>query len=186
MNVPSPVSEEDKFDVVLVHDVIEHIEPPFKAGFVAHVESFMRRDAIVFFAFPAWQMPFGGHQQICRSKLSIVPYLHLLPTPLYRMILRACKEPVGVVDELLSIKRSGLSVEQFEHLAAGQGLQTVKRTLWFINPHYKQKFGLKPRVEIWGFNKLYGLRDFYTTSAWYLLADANSGGSHAASGSRPA
>ncbi len=170
MAVEPPADEAAMFDVVLVHDVIEHIEPPHKERFLSHVKRFMRPDAVAFIAFPAWQMPFGGHQQICRGKLSKLPFLHLLPAPLYRAVLIACKEPRGVVDELLSIKRARMPIGKFERLAAGEGLRVVRRNLWLINPHYKQKFGLRPRRLVCPFDRIPWLRNFYATSAWYLLS----------------
>ena len=55
MKYPAP-SDDDKFDVVILHDVIEHI--PDKLAFVSHIRKFMNKDGILFVAFPAWQMPF--------------------------------------------------------------------------------------------------------------------------------
>ena len=74
---------ECKFSLILVHDVIEHIGD--KAGFLEGLKRFLAPGGVVFIAFPAWQMPFGGHQQIARSKVvSHFPFLHLLPAPLYK------------------------------------------------------------------------------------------------------
>lgn len=79
LNMPP---REDRFDIVLIHDVIEHIEPEDKPAFFLGLKKFLKPDGIVFFGFPAWQMPFGGHQQICRSGFcSKVPFMHLLPAP---------------------------------------------------------------------------------------------------------
>ena len=164
-----PASEAEAYDVVLVHDVIEHIEPPHKLSFMQLMQRFMKPDAVAFFAFPAWQMPFGGHQQICRSRLSKLPFIHLLPTDAYRALLRRCGEPDSVVDELLSIKRSRMPIERFQRLAKDAGMVVERRTFWLINPHYKQKFGLRPLREVWPFGEIPWLRNFYTTSAWYLL-----------------
>ncbi len=44
----SPQSEE-LFDIVLVHDVIEHIEPQFKEAFISRIKMFTKDDGIVFF-----------------------------------------------------------------------------------------------------------------------------------------
>ena len=83
MQYPVPCNEEDKYDVILLHDVIEHV--PTKEPFLAHLRKFMKTKGVLFVGFPAWQMPFGGHQQICRSKLcSHLPFIHLLPNPLYQ------------------------------------------------------------------------------------------------------
>lgn len=167
--VPKPTTEEERYDVVLVHDVIEHIEAPYKAQFFQLLKHFMRNDAIVFFAFPAWQMPFGGHQQICVHALSKVPFIHLLPTKLYRFLLTKTGQAEPIIEDLLSIKRSRMPIEKFEKLVRETEMQVLDRTLWFINPHYQQKFGLHPLREIWPLNKLVWIRNFYTTSAWYLL-----------------
>ena len=55
------------FDIIICHDVIEHIGD--KHRFLSLLPQFLARDGIIFMSFPAWQMPFGGHQQICRSRL---------------------------------------------------------------------------------------------------------------------
>ena len=163
LQVPLPT------DLVLAHDVIEHIEWPYKQAFVEHLCRFVKPGGLVFFRFPAWQMPFGGHQQICSSRLRKVPYLHLLPMGAYTRLLRRSGEREGTVAELASIKRSAVPVERFERLARRAGLTRLDRTLWFINPHYREKFGLRPVREVWPFTALPWLRNFYTTSAWYML-----------------
>ena len=60
-------------------------------------------------------------------------------------------------------------MEKFERLARETGYTIIDRTLWFINPHYKQKFGLKPRLLWRPLARIPWLRNFYTTSAFYLL-----------------
>jgi len=93
----------EKFDLVLLKDVIEHI--PNQAVFLQRLRQYLKPNGKVFFGFPPWQMPFGGHQQICRHKLaSKLPYYHLLPKPLYKGMLQTFGEPEGVVKELLEIK----------------------------------------------------------------------------------
>lgn len=164
-----PATEEERFDIVLIHDVIEHIEPPYKPDFFVHIKPFLKSDGIVFFGFPAWQNPFGGHQQISKGAASKMPFVHLLPNPLYRGLLRASGSQQPVIDELMSIKRSRMPVEKFEKLARESGYDIVDRTLWFINPHYKQKFNLTPRLEWKFFAGIPYVRNFYTTSAFYLL-----------------
>lgn len=167
--VPMPTKEEDKFDIVLVHDVIEHIETPYKIQFFQHLKHFIRHDAVAFFAFPAWQMPFGGHQQICIHSVSKIPFIHLIPTKIYRFLLYKTGENESTISELMSIKRSKMPIEKFQKLIKETGMQVINRTFWVINPHYHQKFGLKPLRQVWPFTKIWYLRNFYTTSAWFIL-----------------
>lgn len=131
---------------------------------------FLRPGGIAFFGFPAWYMPFGGHQQICRSRFcSHAPFLHLLPLPLYRCILESCGVKEKDVNELMSIRETRITVEKFERLAKKEGFAVLDRKFWFINPHYQAKFGLRPRV-LWNWlGHIPYVRDFFITSAFYLL-----------------
>lgn len=164
-----PATEEERYDLLLIHDVIEHIEQPYKHDFLSHLHPFLKRDGIVFIGFPAWQMPFGGHQQIVHGFVSKLPFVHLLPMRLYTWLLHTSGQNERDISELQSIKRSAMTIENFEKLCDATGFTPIKRTLWFINPHYEQKFNLRPRR----LNKAIGciprLRNYFTTSVFYLL-----------------
>lgn len=163
--------DDEKFDIILVHDVIEHIEPPFKAGFFRRLHTYLKPDGIVFFGFPAWQMPFGGHQQICKSRVcSKLPFMHLLPTPIYRTYLKLFGEDGARIDELLSIKRSAMTPELFERLCSDAGFKVIDRKLWLISPHYKVKFHLTPRLLCSPLGRIPYLRNFFTTSCFYIIS----------------
>ena len=165
-----PKDEEEKYDVILLHDVIEHIPFKDKACFLKHIKAYLKERGILFVGFPAWQMPFGGHQQICRSKLcSHLPFIHLLPEFLYKSLLRLCGEEYGTVKELESIKECRTSIELFEALASDCGYLTVNKRYWLVNPHYKQKFNLTPLVLPHWIGRLKYIRNFFTTSCWYIL-----------------
>ncbi len=78
-------------------------------------------------------------------------------------------EDEGTIKELLSIKRTQCTIEQFKDIAEASGLQIVNERLYFINPHYEVKFGLTPRK----LNRLMAsipfVRNFFSTSCFYLL-----------------
>jgi SAM-dependent methyltransferase len=154
-----------KFDIIVLKDVIEHIHNQEKL--IGWLKSFLNPNGVVFFGFPPWQMPFGGHQQMCRSKLlSHFPYLHLLPMPLYRGLLKAFKENP---DDLCETKETGISIERFEKIAKQTGYRIVNRCHFFINPIYKYKFNLRVRKQAAFISAIPYLRDFFTTSVFYLL-----------------
>ena len=156
------------FDVILLHDVIEHIAE--KDLLLKHIHRFLKPGGLLFIAFPAWQMPFGGHQQICRSKiLSHLPFIHLLPATIYRLLLRAFRESDGCVAELLSIKYTRVTIESFENLVKKTSLSIQNRELWFINPHYKIKFGLSPRKLSKCIARIPVFRNLFSTSCFYIL-----------------
>ena len=163
-----PKALEAAFDLIICHDVLEHIGD--KRRFMADLKKYLRPGGLVFMAFPAWQMPFGGHQQICRSRvLSRLPFFHLLPKPLYRFVLKAGGEEDFRIRELMEIKDTRLPIELFERLAGQEKIEIVDRRLWFINPHYEVKFGLRPRL-LWPLiSKVPYVRDFFSTSCFYML-----------------
>lgn len=161
-------AHEGYFDLIICHDVIEHIHN--KLTLLLRIESLLKPKGIVFVGFPAWQMPFGGHQQICRNKLiSIMPFIHLLPQGFYRCILSLGNESDECINELLSIRQTNITVEKFEKLAAETSLEIVNRRLYLINPHYEVKFGLKPRRLPEILSKIPYFRDYLSTSCFYLL-----------------
>ncbi len=156
------------YDVILIHDVIEHISD--KEMFFYHLKQFLTKGGIVFFGFPAWQMPFGGHQQVCKSRVcSKLPFVHLLPKSIYKGVLQMFGEDRGCIDELLDIKSCKMSIEAFERVVDRGGFSVVDRYLWFINPHYQQKFNLKPRKLYNFISNIKYIRNFFTTSCFYVI-----------------
>lgn len=100
---------------------------------------------MIFIAFPAWQCHSAGHQQIARSKIiSHMPFIHLLPRMLYKRILELFSEQESTVKELLTIKYTRCTIEMFRRVVKQTDYQIVNEQLYFINPHYKIKFGLIP------------------------------------------
>jgi 2-polyprenyl-3-methyl-5-hydroxy-6-metoxy-1,4-benzoquinol methylase len=156
------------FDLIILKDVIEHIHN--QELFISQVSKLLKKGGKLFFAFPPWQMPFGGHQQICSNKyLSKLPYYHLLPRFMYEGILNLFKEPDYTVKELLEIKETGISVERFENILKKNNFKTIKKTFFLFNPIYKYKFGLKPRLQFNFIKKIPYLRNFLTTAVYYLV-----------------
>ena len=77
-----------QFDIVITRDVLEHIHG--QERFMNLIKNFLYPEGKIFLGFPPWHNPFGGHQQMCESRfLSKLPYFHILPNPLYELILKA-------------------------------------------------------------------------------------------------
>lgn len=159
---------ENKYDVIICHDVIEHIAN--KDALLLKIRSFLKADGVVFMAFPAWQMPFGGHQQICKSHvLSHLPFVHLLPVRLYETMIRLFRESAECASELQAIRRTRITTETFERLASRTKLSIKHRQLWLVNPHYEAKFGLRPRRLPYLLSSIPYLRNFLSSSCFYIL-----------------
>jgi len=153
------------FDIIVLKDVIEHI--PNQERLLAHIKTFLAPNGVVFFGFPPWQMPFGGHQQMLHSKLlSHTPYLHLLPRSVYSFLIKLVGENP---QSFLDLKDTGISIERFERIAKQSGYRIVNKEFHFINPIYEYKFGMKMRRQSKIIAAIPYLRDFLTTSVFYLL-----------------
>ena len=134
------------FDLIVLKDVIEHIED--RPGLFALMSELLRPGGRVFLSFPPWRMPFGGHQQICKSwLLSRTPYFHLLPTPVYRAVLSAFSESPSRIESLLATKATGISVAEFETQATQAEYQIVSKRLYLFNPMYTFRFGITPYTQ---------------------------------------
>ena len=158
------------FDLIILKDAIEHI--PEQAKFIPHLKNFLRPGGQIFFGFPPWYMPFGGHQQVCQNKVaSVLPYYHILPKPLYKGILKAFGEPEPVIAELLEIKDTQITIERFQRIVQQSGLKVVNKQHYLVNPIYKYKFGLNPRKQIGAITAIPYVRDFLTTCVYYTVGE---------------
>lgn len=155
------------FDLIILKDVIEHI--PEQEKVMPHIKSLLRPGGHVFFGFPPWMMPFGGHQQIASSKIAKVPYYHLLPRGVYKWFLKRFGESDKTIEELLEIWDTGISLERFERIAKKTGYSFDNKQLYLINPIYKFKFNKRPRKQAGLIAAIPWFRNYVTTCAYYLL-----------------
>ncbi len=160
----------NSFDVIILKDVIEHI--PNQEAFIPFLKKLMAPKAVVFFGFPPWYMPFGGHQQLCQSGLaSKLPYYHILPMGIYKSILKGCGESAKVIQELEEIKNTGITIERFERIVKNNSFKVSNKQWYLFNPIYKYKFGLQPRKQNFVFGAIPFLRNFLTTCVYYSIQE---------------
>lgn len=161
-------NETGTFDLIILRDSLEHISNQEKL--LAHLKKFLNHGGRLFISFPPWQMPFGGHQQLCENRfLSRLPYFHLLPKPAYIALLKVFSEKPYRIDELLAIRNTRITIERFKKLVTTNSLAIEREDFYFINPAYQVKFKLKPRRLFFLFN-IQHLRNFYTTACYFLLS----------------
>jgi len=159
---------EAKFDLVILKDVIEHI--PNQQNLMHELHRFLRKDGIIFLGFPPWQMPFGGHQQGSENFiLSRLPWYHLLPKTIYRKLFELTGESSQMINYLMDVKNSGISIERFEKILGQTSWQTLQKTFYLINPIYSYKFGLKTRGLWQPLTGILFLRNFFITAVYYLI-----------------
>ena len=159
------------FDLIIMKDVIEHIHDQDR--FIRFIRQFLSDEGRIFFGFPPWHMPFGGHQQVCKNRfLASLPYVHLLPASLYKGVLESFGESRLRVDELIETKETGISIERFQKIVQNGGYEIELERLFLINPNYQIKFKIQPREQYRPISALPGLRNFATTCCYYLVRQA--------------
>jgi SAM-dependent methyltransferase len=156
-----------QFDLIVLKDVIEHI--PDQQKLMGFMKTYLKPGGHIYFGFPPWQMPFGCHQQICRTKLGKMPWLHLLPRGLYRWTLRRLGESEPTIKELLDCHDTGISLERFERIVRNTDYRISNKLLYLVNPIYKYKFKLKPRKQLGILAAIPWVRNFWTTCGYYLI-----------------
>lgn len=158
----------ERFDLIVLKDVIEHIHNQDKVLY--KLRDFLKPNGHIFFGFPPWQMPFGGHQQIAQSKLlSRLPYYHLLPMPLYKGILKSLGEKQQRIDDLVEIKETGISIERFQRLLKKNHYSISEKEFYLINPIYKYKFNLEAKIQSGFIASIPYVRNYLTTCVYYLV-----------------
>lgn len=166
-NIYDPAIEQElngAFDIIVLKDVIEHI--PDQPRLIGWMKKFLKPGGIIFFGFPPWYMPFGGHQQMCHSKISRLPWIHLLPRPLYKWILEKKKEPVN---DMMEIRDTRISIERFEKICRESGYEIENKRHYLLNPIYEWKFGWKPKKQAWLVRSIPFFRNFLTTCVYYII-----------------
>ena len=160
-----------KFDLIMMRDVIEHIHD--QERFTSFVKSLLAPGGVLFIAFPPWCNPFGGHQQVCDSRvLSKMPWIHLLPRFLYRFILRTAGESPARIEGLMEIRDTGINLGRFYRIIKKEGFSLLKKSLWFINPNFEIKFGLRPRLLPGFFGRIPVVRNFLATTGYFIISVA--------------
>ena len=156
------------FDVIILKDVIEHV--PEQEKFIPYLKKLLKPGGQIFFGFPPWYMPFGGHQQLAHVKwVSVIPYYHILPRAIYKGILRMAGEDAISTQDLLDIWDTRITIERFERIIKKSDLKVLNKQHYLINPIYKYKFGLTPRKQWWPITKIPYVRDFVTTCVYYTV-----------------
>jgi SAM-dependent methyltransferase len=157
----------DNFDLIILKDTIEHI--PDQEKIMAHLPYFLKENGCLFFAFPPWRMPFGGHQQTAVHKKAQFPWIHLLPKKLYIRYLRNAGENEATILSLDEIYDTRISIGRFEKIIRKLHFKVIRKRHYLVNPIYRYKFRYTPREQFKWITYLPWFRDFITTTVYYLL-----------------
>ncbi|HOI30152.1 MAG TPA: class I SAM-dependent methyltransferase [Melioribacteraceae bacterium] len=136
-----------KFDLIIMREVIEHVHN--KYALFNNLNNLLNENGYLFITFPPKYSPFAGHQQIAKSFLKFIPYLHLLPEPILRPIAKSLNERVDYVDEIKLHYSTGMKIGLFEKYIFSNKLIPVKKELFLFRPIYGYRYNL-PKFKIPG------------------------------------
>jgi SAM-dependent methyltransferase len=163
--------DSQRFNLILLHDVLEHI-PDYQQALRAIRDS-LGKDGRLFVSFPPYYSAFGGHQQYARGLARMLPFVHFLPASLFYRISKPGEQEYmtaeGAHEDMVSVRRTRLTLAAAERAFAHAGLTVVDRELFLVRPEYTVRYALRPRgAGVLG--RLPVLRELGVNGAFYLLA----------------
>jgi SAM-dependent methyltransferase len=158
------------FDLVVLHDVLEHIPDYGRA--LAAIRAALGPEGHVFISFPPYYSAFGGHQQYARGLARWAPFIHFLPAPLFYRLARPGEQEYmtadGAHEDLVSVRATRLTLGDAERAFGRAGLEIAARGLFLVRPEYNIRYGLKAR-SAGPLGRLPAVRELAVNGAFYLL-----------------
>ncbi len=156
------------FDIIILRDVIEHINKKNKFDFLMTIRKLLNDDGIILITFPPYLSPFGLHQQVfCKSILKYMPFLSLLPWIILKKLLLLFGEDEKSINELNEIHESGMRINSFLKLIDKVKLRIYYKKYFFIRPSHQLRYGLKVIKSYLGGIPI--LREILTTGTIFIL-----------------
>lgn len=125
-----------RFDVVLLRDVIEHLDDASVA--LRNIARLLKPGGIVMVTFPPYTSAYGGHQQLLGTTAGMLPFVHLLPWPILRRII-AAGDPVNQ-EELVRLHHIRLSAKAVKRAATLAGLEITDERYFALRPVFRWKY----------------------------------------------
>ena len=131
-----------KFDFIVMRDTIEHI--PDRISTFENIAQLLNKGGYLYVTFPPRFSGFAGHQQNCRSILKFIPYIHLLPNIIIRLLGKILKEhPDRINNIIIHMYNIGLSINAFEKYYKSYNFKPKVKELFLSRPVYKVRFGAR-------------------------------------------
>jgi SAM-dependent methyltransferase len=167
----------EKYDLVVLHDVLEHV--PAAAAVLAAAERSLAPGGRVFVSFPPYYSMVGGHQHLARGWARAVPWVHYLPERAFVRLARPSDNEYmsarDSLDDMLSVRRTRLTLRKAERAFARAGLVVADSDLFVSRPEYTVRYGW-PTVRAGVLGRLPAVREALVNGAFYLLAAAGAAG----------
>lgn len=145
----------ERFDVVVLRDVIEHLDDPRIA--LKNISRIMKPNGVILITFPPYTSPYGGHQQLLSTTLGNIPFVHLLPKKLFFKMIDD-GDPVNQ-EELRRLHRIRCSADGIKQAASAAGLNMLDERYFGLRPVFRWKYQRNiPTLELTALKGLSPLR----------------------------
>lgn len=155
---------ENKYDLVLLRDVIEHLENTEIA--LKNIKKIIKDGGHLFVTFPPYYSPFGGHQHTLANFWGKIPYIHCLPNFIFHRLIQSGRK--ADIEEVIRLQKIKLTTNKFERAANSAGYEVVNIDYYLIRPVFKSKFGLRP-IKITFLKNIPFAKNLLALEATYLL-----------------
>ena len=157
----------EKFDIIILRDVIEHIDNNLNDSLFKKIESLSNESSVILITFPPFYSPFGLHQQALLSSFCrYIPFLSLIPKTIMKIIF-CCRKNENI-DEMLSLYDSGMRISLFYRLIRKFNYKVIAQKFFHIRPSHELRYGFKTKES----NFLYNIpivRELLITGTAFLL-----------------
>lgn len=153
------------FDIVVLHDVFEHLED--KDETLRRLCEYLAPGGVMLMTFPPYCSAFGAHQQNLVTPWLRIPFLHLVPFVVSRILPRIRRESSLTVREVQKLAHLKMGMSQFERIVSRGNLRVMALKAYLIGPNHI-RFGLKP-VSADMIGRIPVVREFLASGVVYLL-----------------
>ena len=160
-------ASDQKYDLIILRDVIEHIQNKLSALKVC--TELLNVNGKLYISYPPILSPFGGHQQNLRHG-TLMPFIHILPNVFYKAILKVVGGDEKTISALLTTKTTGITIMKMKRLLRTLKLSPVSFVCYLIRPDYEIRFNLKRRRTF--LNDIPVINEFITTGCFIVLQNA--------------
>lgn len=127
------------YDLVVLHDVFEHLD--HKDEMMRKLAGFAKPSGKIMITFPPYYSAYGAHQQLLNSHWPKIPFFHLIPFALSKIVPNLKGEHPHIIEEIQKLGKLKMGMKKFERIAADNGLAIAGKQAYFISPNHI-RFGL--------------------------------------------
>ena len=130
------------YDIIILRDVIEHIDLKVKHEFMLALQKFTTSSGILLMTFPPFYSPFGLHQQTFLSSfLRKVPYLGWIPGPILHLLISLLGESEKARADVREIRDCRMTIGRFKRMLKRLEYSIDKEKYFLIRPSHELRYG---------------------------------------------